>query len=121
MAPLNNYENNTSERGCLFADGMCTKHKVSLIRHIKVRKMSVMSDVGDVSWIRNEFAALMCPSADQPSLVDTPESAIMMSSSEVGKSTNKKPRILSHGNEDQSASCNYSVENNTTCGQGINS
>ena len=119
MAPLNNYENNTSERGCLFADGMCTKHKVSLIRHIKVRKMSVMSDVGDVSWMKNEFAALMCPSANQPSLVNTPESDVVMSSSEVGKITNKKPRILSHGSEDQSASSSNSVENNTTCGQGI--
>ena len=103
---VNNYENNTSEKGCLFLDGMCMKHKVSLIRHIKVRKMSVVSDGGDVSWTKNEFTALMCPSANQPSLVNTPESAVVMSSTEEGKVSNKKPRILSHVSEDQSTSSN---------------
>ena len=82
------------------------KHKVSLIRHIKVRKMSVVSDEGDVSWTKNEFTALMCPSANQPSLVNTPESAVVMSSTEEGKVSNKKPRILSHVSEDQSTSSN---------------
>ena len=90
----------------VFMNGMCHKHKVSLTRHIKVRKVSVLGENGEVSWIRNEFTALKCPVVTRPRMImiSSAESDLMMSSDEREQSTNKKARNLSHGEKDQSAS-----------------
>ena len=85
-------------------NGMCHKHKVSLTRHIKVRKVSVLGENDEVSWIRNEFTALQCPAATKQRMISSAESDFVMSSDEREYSTNKKPRNLAHGEKDQSAS-----------------
>ena len=90
----------------VFMNGMCHKHKVSLTRHIKVRKVSVLGENGEVSWIRNEFTALKCPVVTRPRMImiSSAESDLMMSSDEREQSTNKKARNSSHGEKDQPAS-----------------
>ena len=84
MERIKSYENITNENGCVFMNGMCHKHKVSLVRHIKVRKVSVLGDNGEVSWNKNEFAALKCPVATKPRMISSAESDLMMSSDERG-------------------------------------
>ena len=103
MERIKSYENVINENGCVFMNGMCHKHKVSLTRHIKVRKVSVLGENGEVSWIRNEFTALKCPGVSKLRMISSAESDLMMSSDEREQSTNKKARNLSHGEKDQPA------------------
>ena len=101
---IKSYENVINENGCVFMNGMCHKHKVSLTRHIKVRKVSVLGENGEVSWIRNEFAALKCPEVSTLRMISSADSDLIMSSDEREQSTNKKARNSTHGEKDQPAS-----------------
>ena len=44
---------------------MCSKHFKRTERVVKLRKMSVVGEDGEVSWVRSEFTALVCPAAQQ--------------------------------------------------------
>ena len=89
---------------CVYECNVSQTHRVSLTRHIKVRKVSVLGENGEVSWIKNEFTALRCPAVTKPRMISSAESELMMSSDEREQSTNKKPRNSAHGEKDQSAS-----------------
>ena len=101
---VKNYEKITNENGCYFMNGVCHKHKVSLIRHIKGRRMSVLGDNDEVSWVRNEFTALKCPAVTKQRMISNADSDLVMSSDDRENSINKKPRNSTHGEKDQPAS-----------------
>ena len=65
-------------------------------RVIKVRKMSVVGENGEVSWVRSEFTSLVCPASD---VSKNP----VMSSDVCAGTPNKKQRINLEIVSDQSA------------------
>ena len=93
---IKNFENWSTGRGCMIEGGMCSKHYKKAERVIKVRKMSVVGENGEVSWVRREFTSLVCPASD---VIKNP----VMSSDVCAGTPNKKQRINLEIVSDQSA------------------
>ena len=83
---IKKFENWSTGRGCMIEGGMCSMHYKKAERVIKVRKMSVVGENGEVSWVRSEFTSLLCPASD----VST---ETVMSSDECAGTPNKKQQI----------------------------
>ena len=94
----------TTGNECVYHKGMCEKHGVALTRHIKTRRMSVVSECGDIFRKERDFAALQCPIKTSQHISSVPNPVTDLLPVEEGKLTNKKLRLISHGEEDQSAS-----------------
>ena len=88
----------------------CDKHNVNVVRQITVRKMSVVSDNGEISWVKREFKSLA-----QQTWQESPASDVMhsnvTSSNKYEGTTNKK---ISECEEDQSAPRDLSKDNTST-------
>ena len=98
------FEYLTTGNECVYHNGMCEKHGVALTRHIKTRRMSVVSECGDISWKERDFASLQCPVKTSQLISSASNPVAELLPDEKGKLTNKKPRLLPHGEEDQSTS-----------------
>ena len=83
---IKKFEDWSTGIGCMIEGGMCSKHYKKAERVLKVRKMSVVGENGEVSWVRTELTSLVCPASD---VSNKP----VMSSDVCGGTPNKKQRI----------------------------
>ena len=81
---------------------------------VKQRRMSVVGDGGEVSWIKSDFTALVCPATQQAGDMSDVSAAPVMSSDLSAGITNKKQRIHFKFVSDQSTPEDSPVGNTTT-------
>ena len=46
---------------CVIRSGMCSKHNARLKKSVKMKKMSVLDNKGNVTWTTRETVILVCP------------------------------------------------------------
>ena len=81
------------------------------MRQITVRKMNVVSDNCEISWVKREFKSLVCPATWQESAASDVMHSNVTSSNKYEGTTNKK---ISECEEDQSAPRDLSKDNTST-------
>ena len=97
---------------CVIRSGMCSKHNAKLKKSVKMKKMSVLDNRGNVTWTTRETVILVCPYKPElkfekaPSLLKTmPESE-----SDGDKGISKKLSIGVNDNQSQSSTKKLRVE-----------
>ena len=76
------------QRFCYPEGGICSKHFKKAQRVVKIRKISVVGEGGEVSWVRSKFIALVCLAAQRTE--DMSDVSTKMSSDVCGGIPNKK-------------------------------
>ena len=97
---------------CVIRSGMCSKHNAKLKKSVKMKKMSVLDNRGNVTWTTRETVILVCPYKPElkfekaPSLLKTtPESE-----SDGDKGISKKLSIGVNDNQSHSSTKKLRVE-----------